>query len=147
MQVLFCRSNAIGSRLIRLLTWSDWSHVALVDGDRYVEATWPRVRESTLAEILAAHTEHQVVEIPCRDPQAALKWARAQVGLPYDLGALLGFLVHRDWTKPWRWFCSELVAEAFEEGGSPLFRANTIGRVTPQLLWMLAPGPGGTPQT
>lgn len=138
MKVLFCRSNAVGSWLIRLITWSEWSHVALlVDEDTAIEATWPRVREVALEEILAHHTENLTVELPCHNPAAAIKWAREQVGKPYDAWALVGFLLHRDWTEPWEWFCSELVAQAFEEGRSPLFRPEAVFRVTPQMLWML----------
>lgn len=54
---------------------------------------------------------------------------------------LLGLLMHRDWQEEDRWFCSELVAWAFTQGGSPLFRREAMHRITPQHLWMLAPEP------
>ena len=37
-QVLFTRSHAIGSLLLRTALWSPWSHCALVDGDTVIEA-------------------------------------------------------------------------------------------------------------
>lgn len=148
MKVMFCRSNKIGSWLIRALTWSDWSHTVLLTPEgTAIEATWPCVREVPLEVVLTAHSEHQIEEIPCRDADAAAVWARRQIGLPYDWRALFGFIVHRNWTDPKRWFCSELVAGAFEEGGSPLVRADAVSRVTPQVLWMVAPGQGEFPQT
>jgi hypothetical protein len=61
------------------------------------------------------------------------------VGKPYDLTALFGLLMRRDWQEEDRWFCSELVGWAFAQGGSPLFRADALHRITPQNLWMLAP--------
>jgi len=137
MKILLCRSNSIGSWLIRALTWSSWSHVVLINGDDAVEAVLPRVRRSTVADIRAAHSECLVVELPCADPEAAWAAALSQVGQHYDWEALLGFLVHREWASPGKWWCSELVAWSFAQGGSPLFRPEATHRVTPQDLWML----------
>ena len=139
MQVIFCASRKIGAMAIRAVTWSKWSHVAIVDGDEVIEATWPAVRVAPLAEAIAVHSAHVVVDLPCHAPNAVIKAARSQVGKPYDLTALFGMLMHRDWQEEDRWFCSELVAWAFAKGGSPLFRADALHRVTPQLLWMLVP--------
>ena len=138
MRVLFCTSKLPGAVLIRTITWSDWSHVALIDGEEAIEATWPAVRVAPLSEIIAKHSAFVVVDIPCDDPAAVIAAARSQVGKPYDLTALFGLLVRRDWQEPDRWFCSELVAWAFEQGGAPLFRPEALYRVTPQHLWMIA---------
>jgi uncharacterized protein YycO len=139
MQILLCRSRTLGSVLIRALTWSAWSHAVLVMGEQCVEATWPRVRLSSVAAVRAAHDEWTLLELPCTDPALAWHAALDQIGRPYDWAALLGFLVHRDWAAPDRWFCSELVAFAFAAGGSPLFRPDLTYRVTPQMLWELPP--------
>ena len=141
VKLLFCTSQKIGAVAIRAVTWSKYSHVALLDGDEVIEATWPAVRVAPLAEVIAAHSAHVIVDLPCHSPAEVIKAARSQVGKPYDLTALFGLLMHRDWQEEDRWFCSELVAWAFAQGGSPLFRADALHRVTPQLLWMLAPEP------
>lgn len=141
MRVLFCTSKLPGAVLIRAVTWSKWSHVALIDGDEVIEATWPVVRVAPLADVIAKHSAHVIVDLPCACPEFVIEAARSQVGKPYDLTALFGLLMHRDWQEEDRWFCSELVAWAFSQGGSPLFRADALHRVTPQLLWMLAPEP------
>ena len=138
MRVLFCTSKLPGAALIRAVTWSDWSHVAIVDGEEVIEATWPAVRVAPLAEIIAKHSCYIVVDVPCADSAAVIAAARSQVGKPYDLTALFGLLAHRDWQEADRWFCSELVAWAFQQGGSPLFRPEALHRVTPQHLWMIA---------
>jgi uncharacterized protein YycO len=138
MRVMLCRSNAIGSRLIRILTWSEYSHAALMTPEgTVIEATLPRVREVPAEVVIAAHTDWHIVDLPCADEAGAIWWARGQLDKPYDWRAIVGFLVHRDWTSPRAWFCSELVAAAFARGGSPLFRAGAAGRVTPQMLWLL----------
>jgi len=141
MQVLLCRSRKVGSVLIRALTWSSWSHAALCNGTECIEATWPRVRRVPIADVIAAHDDFTVIDLPCAWPNVAWAAALSQVGRPYDWAALLGFLAHRDWASPARWFCSELVAWAFAKGGSPLFRPDSTYRVTPQMIWELPPTP------
>ena len=38
VQVIFTRSHAIGSLLLRTALWSPWSHCAIVDGEEVIEA-------------------------------------------------------------------------------------------------------------
>ena len=42
---------------------------------------------------------------------------QAQLGKPYDMEAIVGFAVGRDWRAPDSWFCSELQAAALESAG------------------------------
>lgn len=139
MQVVFCTSNKPGSLLIRAITWSRWSHVAIVLGDQVIEAVWPHVRVRPLADLLKDHPVHVVVDLPCRSETAARDALHSQIGKPYDLSGMFGLALHRDWQEDDRWWCSELVAWAFDQGGSPLFRPEAMHRVTPEHLWMIAP--------
>jgi uncharacterized protein YycO len=139
MKVLLCTSNLPGAVFIRWLTGSQWSHCALVMGDIAVEATWPRVRKVPVQQIMNEHTKSLMIDIPCKDDAAAFYKALSQVGKPYDLTALFGWLSGRDWQEEDKWFCSELVAWAFDQAGSPLFRDGVLSRVTPQNLWMVRP--------
>lgn len=143
MRVLFCASSEVGAVLIRAATWSDWSHVALIDGDQVIEAVWPQVRVTPLADVIAAHPRHMIVELPCAEPARAVAAARSQVGKPYDVWGIVGLGLHRDWTSEDAWWCSELVAWSCAQGGTPLFRPEGVRRVTPQHLWMLAPSWAG----
>ena len=138
MKVLFCTSKLPVAALIRAVTWSKWSHVALVleDGTA-IEATYPKVRRVPLETILAAHSKYVIIDIPTDNDQAIIDFAMSQIGKPYDITALLGILVHRQWTDTDKWFCSELVAWCFAQGGYSLFREEDIHRITPQNLWML----------
>lgn len=138
MRVLFCTSKLPGAAIIRAVTWSDWSHVAIIDGEEVIEATWPAVRVVPLADVIAKHSRFTVADIPCQDPAAVIAAARSQIGKPYDLTALFGMLVRRNWQEVDAWFCSELAAWAFQQGGSPLFRPDALYRITPQHLWMIA---------
>lgn len=127
MVVLFCRSRTIGSLLIRLLTFSRWSHVALVHPDgSAIEATWPRVRLVPAAQIINEHDVAELAEI--RAVSNAWEIACAQIGKPYDLSGLWFFLTRRDWQRDDKWFCSELVAYA--TGGW-----RSAGRITPEIIY------------
>lgn len=140
MRVLLCTSNLPGAAIIRWLTGSQWSHCALVaDDGTAVEATWPRVRACRVEDIIRKHTKSLMIDIPCANDTLAFNRAMGQIGKPYDLTALIGWLTGRDWQEQDSWFCSELVAWAFEQAGSPLFRPGTLSRVTPQNLWMVRP--------
>ena len=57
-----------------------------------------------------------------------------QIGKPYDWTAVLGLVMNRNWRQTDRWFCSELVAWAFEKAGTPLLRVDNNDKVTPRDL-------------
>lgn len=141
IDLLFCTNptNPL-SWLIRAGSWSKWSHVAIIDGDDVIEAiALHGVVTTPLAMRKAEDKTWQVVTLPCADPQAVIAAARSQIGKPYDYTGVLGIGLHRDWQESDAWFCSELVAWAFEQGGTPLFRAGASRRVTPQDVWMAPP--------
>lgn len=138
MKVLFCTSNKIGAVLIRAVTWSKWSHVALLlDDGTAIEAVWPKVRRVPAEEIIKNHSSYAIVDFQGFDDQKIIDAAMSQLGKPYDITALFGLLAHRDWQETDSWFCSELLSWSFAKGGKPLFREEDIHRITPQNLWML----------
>ena len=138
--VLFSTTASPFSWLIRMMTWSRWSHVSIVDGDTIIQAhALHGVIRTPLAEAIETANRVEMVRLPARDSAAVIAGAASQIGKSYDWTALFGFLVRRDWQADDSWFCSELVAWAFQQGGSPLFRADRLARVTPEHLWMLEP--------
>lgn len=140
VSLLFSTSRHPMSAVIRACTWSSWSHVALVDGDDVIEATAPAgVRRFPVVRAIDHAKRGQIIDLPCRNPDAVLTAAASQIGKPYDYTAVLGLGLRRDWQEDDAWFCSELVAWAFAQAGEPLFRADVLRRVTPEHLWMLAP--------
>jgi uncharacterized protein YycO len=144
VSLLFTNSADIFSRAIRVATWSRWSHVALVDSDRVIEAYPQRgVQIIDTDEVARRSREYALVDLPCREPEAVLSSAASQAGKPYDYTAIVGLGLRRDWQEADAWFCSELIAWAFTQAGEPLFRADCLRRVTPQHLWMLAPMAAG----
>lgn len=65
-----------------------------------------------------------------------MNFARAAVGKPYNMRGILGFAIGEDWNKGRSFFCSQLVAYAFEQAGFPLLRVEHADRVTPAMLTM-----------
>jgi uncharacterized protein YycO len=138
MKLLFCTNDLPAAVAIRVFTWSDWSHVAIIDGDFLVEAVWPKVRVSKLEEAKNKYKSWVIAEVKTRNDAEIIKAVRSQVGKPYDIGAIFGFVARRNWEKTDKWFCSELVAWAFSQANEPLFRPGTFSRVTPQHIWMIS---------
>lgn len=125
------------SHAIRWFTWSEYSHVDLVlPSGRLLGAhvrDGVQIREPGYAAF--TRVERRIV----RDVSpVALDWACRQIGSPYDVAAIFGLLVRRDhWRQPDRWFCSELVARAFEVAGRPVVLGD-CWRISPRDL-MLSP--------
>lgn len=140
MKLIFARSNAPGSIAIRTVTWSRWSHVAVVlpDGINALEAVWPRVVVTPVQNIIDRHTAHSFAYIDCPDDAIGIEWGLTQRGKPYDLQGVLGLGLHRDWQKDDAWWCSELAAMTVVKAGNRLFRDGSMHRVTQEHLWMVS---------
>lgn len=122
--------------MLRAALWSPWSHCAIVDGSEVIEAAvGAGVRARPLADLLADSSRHDTVTFTARDAPAVVAAARSQIGKPYDYAGVLGIGIRRRWQDDDAWFCSELVAWAFEQGGAPLFRTQHW-RITPRDLYL-----------
>lgn len=137
MKLVFCNSGKIGSWLIRKMTFSKWSHVAiLLDNNDVIEAVWPKVRRSDLTVLLAKHNDYEIIDVPLDFESVAISYASQQVGKKYDWRALFGIVsANRDWSRDDEWFCSELAVRVLNIGlMKPLYK--DITRVTPQILYL-----------
>jgi uncharacterized protein YycO len=68
-------------------------------------------------------------------PSLQVGQALTQAGKPYDFYAIGGIAFDRNWRDSHRWFCSELIAAAFEAAGSPLLNPSAnVWRITPRDL-------------
>jgi uncharacterized protein YycO len=139
MRMILCRSRLIGSYAIRWMTFSQWSHCAIMDGGEVIEATWPKVRSIPFKDFVVKHPDYEILEFDLPDEKAGIEFARAQIDKPYDLNLIKGWLAHRDWQEDGKWDCAELVATSLLAGGKKLFRDGSLSHVTPQNLWMIAP--------
>jgi len=122
------------SRMVRLATWSEFSHVDFVLPDGRLLGALPS--GGVAVRKPSSHISAAQLQVDASD--AVLAAAMSQRGKPYDWGAIAGFATHRDWQRDDRWFCSELVAWAFHEAGTPLLRTDHLSRITPRDL-LLSP--------
>lgn len=111
IKVIFARNKKPISLLIRSVTWSRWSHCAVVDGDMVIEAKGGcGVVVTTLKLFLSRYTDYAFADLPVADsPELAIERARAELGKPYDLKALFGIMFRTGW-------------ECGNAGGSRVFR-------------------------
>lgn len=130
----FSSQNKIGSKLIQLATWSPYSHVDFVlPGGSLLGARGDGVK---IREPYGIYDKCDRFKIDA--PNSVIERALTQLGKPYDYSALLGFIFRRNIQDPKSWFCSELVAWAFEKEGYPLLNSHNYYRITPRDL-MLSP--------
>lgn len=129
------------SRLIQWRTWSPFSHAAWVYGDGAVIEAWKGVGVHEADNLGSAHrpgTRVELLSIQLTDSEEwdLMAFLRAQIGKRYDYRGVLGFISHRDSAQQQNaWFCSELIAAAFESIGRPLLARIPPWRVTPGMLW------------
>lgn len=136
MKLIFGASRMPGSLLLQFFTFSRWSHVGIVYDGLVIEARFPRVRMTTVAEFQSHYQRWEFAELPCQDEAAAEAYARSRIGRLYDLGGLLAFpFQHRAWESSSRDFCSELPIRAAAAGGTRYVRDGSLGRVTPGVLY------------
>lgn len=139
VSVVFCRNKKIGSLLIRLFTWSRWSHCAIINDQSVIEARMPLgVVVRPLSDFIKDYSSYEVVKFKVESKSKVISAALSQKGKPYDYMAIIGILFKRDWQNKSKWFCSELVAWALSQGGRHLFRKERLNRATPEHIWMLA---------
>lgn len=145
---------------VRLKTWSEWSHVAIVDGDVVIEAkgiaVWPMLL--VLLNIIPNSIElGGVVRTPISDfldryDSVHYVWidgdmdrARSLVGTPFDPWGMLGILIKRNIHCVRSLFCAEyvaLVATHFRDEFAHHQTAQTIlaaSRDTERVPWDAAP--------
>lgn len=120
------RNTNIWSRLIRFWTRARFDHAGVVVwGGKGVEANTRGVSVIKLSEI-----KGQVVYLTPAVPLDAVQIKRLQRFLlekleekaGYDWGAILGFIFFKRWQDPKKYFCYELVFDAYKAAGIEVAR-------------------------
>ncbi len=133
IQIMFTTSNSPSSWLIRLFTWSKWSHVEYVFGEWVIGAVELQgVRKEPLDLMKLRCSRWEIYEFE-GDNVGMAKTMHSIIGLPYDYSAILGIVFRRNWEESLRWFCSEAIVWAARQNGVNLI-ADAKHRVTPRDL-------------
>jgi hypothetical protein len=129
MKVIFARNNgSLISKVIRLYTWSDWSHVGIIDGEHVIEAIGGKGVAKTELKAFELRYDDTCIRHIAGD----IDKARALIGKDFDQRGLWGGLCHLGIQDPDKWFCSELVAHA-----SDAFDSEFAHKVSPEnLFWV-----------
>ena len=119
--ILLFRGRGALSTGIRWFTRGTWSHAALLTREGSIVEAWQGkgVRERFLYDWRGIDK----FDVPgATDEQwdRAIAFALSQIGADYDYGAIFKFLSRRQERPDGKWFCSELVYEAFKNAGYPL---------------------------
>lgn len=118
--------------LTRMRTWGKYTHVDIVLPSGLLLG-------AIIGEGVTRHTTHKAkayitYDIPVPEPERALAWVKRQIGKPYDLGAILGFMSRRNWSDDEKWFCSELAAQTLIVAGLPPLISADPFMVSPRAL-------------
>jgi len=153
--IIFSTEKDLISGTIRAFTWSSVSHVdlqlpaGLKYGDGRVTSAGDLVgarfaQDKGLNKGVSVRpwnyhkTSKEIWAETSTSPETDAKIyaaALSQAGKPYDLSGIANFALHRNWREDDSFFCSELIAWAFEKGGAPLLNGN-CNRITPGMLLM-----------
>lgn len=146
--VLLFRGRGMSSLVIRALTASVYTHVGMVVRYRgrvlCAHATGQGVHLMIMSELARSYAGdieyYEVLQGGEAARDLALGFVFEQMGKPYDyfsglrfawalLLGRMGRQVHND-----KWFCSELVAEAYRRAGAPLIRQRPADYIAPAHL-------------
>ena len=149
----FSTSTALASELIRRLSHSPFSHIDIMLADGNLlgasdQGKHGKVIQGNPRGVAIRPPDYQefgirrrlVINTPVA--QAIVDSAMQEIGKPFDDSALREFLsdaIVRDWRKPTKWFCSELIAHAFDEAGywAPMRLNVPKNRISPADFLML----------
>lgn len=137
LRVGLFRGRGLISAAIRWQTWSEYSHAALVLPDLRIIEAWQGFGAGVRLTSLENWEGVRFFGVQGLTPSqsaVAHRWAEAQCGKPYDYLGVLRFMSRRTSSANHRWFCSELVFEAFMRAGLPLLARTPSSRVSPGLL-------------
>jgi hypothetical protein len=100
MKIIFARNNgSFISKVIRLYTWSDWSHVGIIAGEHVIEAIGGKGVART--ELKAFELRYDQTCI--RHISGDIDKARALIGKEFDQSGLWGGLLNMLVQDPNKW--------------------------------------------
>lgn len=142
--VVFARAHRSFDYLIKIFTLSRYYHAAIYDGEGHViEARPGGVARNSLQGREGAYA---IVPAPEGHGEAAIGWARTQIGAGYDrLNMLVVVLehifvrLHLNYTPAGKYSCAEFVATAFDHAGVRLFTDRDLNDIEPKDFIRLLP--------
>lgn len=122
------------SDVIKWYTSSPFSHVEFYTPLGFLGSQAPGgVRLRPFNYCTYNSVEFREYVLPPEVDEALIAWVSSQIGKGYDWTAIIALPLHRNWRDPSDWYCSELVAAAFDHVGYPLFaHPAEVSKITPR---------------
>lgn len=138
----FVHGTSFFDKCIQQFTWGYWNHVELWTPAGYFGAQpegGVQCRPFGYDTGKFSDEAFRCIELCPRDQSRFWVWTYAQKGKPYDWTGIFGLVARRDWKEPDSWFCSELIAAAFDAIGCPVVNPfqNQHYKITPRDLGLL----------
>ena len=120
------------SHLIKLVTWSKWSHIGLIAGNYVYEAVALKgVVKTPLSEFKDRYKgKWEIIEVEVDDVNAVYTRAKELLGCGYDYFGVFGFLVRLNLSASKRYQCAEFIAACLDIDEYKCYKA------TPQGIWL-----------
>lgn len=124
--ILISKRSGPISKLIKILTNSDYSHAALYIGNNcFVESDWGGVHVSHISKYYdTPYDIYKPKKITHEQQKIVTEWSKGQIGKGYDLLGILGIAVTITgltktnlFDNKRRFWCSELVQDAYMNAG------------------------------
>lgn len=139
MIIRFITSADFVSDAIRAVTFSEWSHVEMLDplSNEWIGAHDDGGVQSRAFDYCKVSRERRY-DVPLFDSRetTALIYARSKIGTKYDFVDIAGLLLHHDLTTKGRAICSTFVFDVLNQGGWQMLNVlpNYENLVTPESL-------------
>lgn len=139
IRIALFKGRGLMSAAIRWQSRSAYSHAAVVTPNGTIIEAWQGRGAGVREKHLGDWTGVDVFDIPELTPgQSDIAWAwlngRVREGCKYDYWGVARFISRRSAKENNKWFCSELVFEAFNECHFPLLVNIPAWKVYPGML-------------
>lgn len=141
LRVIFTNSRMPLAPVIRAVTWSKFSHMALLfdDNKKILHADMHGVRIEETKALQARSKNWMIVDYKCDRPDDLINACMTQLGKPYDFTGIIGIAIRDvNLQDTGKWWCSELPAYGAVASGQPFFQDEYMSRITPQ-HWLMLP--------
>ena len=134
------KGKSFVSRLIKFITWGQYSHTAIILGDGRIVEAWQGSNSVRVIPSLSdghkpgTHIDVYKITMGRRQEILFTNFVLAQVGKKYDLWGILGFLWRKDLQRSESWFCSELFAAGCKAADIRLLNNREPSQVSPSLI-------------
>lgn len=140
--IIFARSDGFLSRVIRHVTRSEWSHVAIYLGEGQVIDT-DALRSVSIHQLSSFEcwAAGRVEDLSDQRIGEIVNYMVSELNKPYDYLQLVGFFLDYTfgWAVNWQWkghyTCGQLIDRAFHVAQIDLVPGKTEGNVTPEDIY------------